>query len=111
MLHLFLDIEFNVSPVLSSDRHHLESFKVSPEEGAIWSQYRVLIEPDIVEIQSAIISITIIAHGPYEQTENRNSALDEVLQEPHRLVVVIEAEEVKELPSSITNGPVRRQID
>src|SRR5439155_16267850 len=111
MLHLFLDIEFNVSPVHSSDRHHLESFKVSPEDCAIWSQYRVLIEPDIVEIQSAISSITIIAHGPYEQSENRNSALDEVLQEPHRLVVVVDAEEVKELPSIIPNGPVSMEID
>src|SRR5438876_7309360 len=106
MLHFFLDVEFDVSPVISSDRYRLESFKVSPEDCAIWSQYRVLIEPDVVEVQSAIRSITIIAHGPYEQSENRNSALDEVLQETHRLVVVVDAEEVEELPSIIPNGPV-----
>src|SRR4029077_15052144 len=61
MLHLLLDIEFEVSPVPSPDRYRLEPFQVRPEDGPIGSQYCILVQPDIVEIQSAVCSITVVA--------------------------------------------------
>src|SRR5713226_251048 len=106
MLQILLNIEFEVSPILSPNRYGLESFQVRPKYGAIWSQYRILVEPDIVEVQPAVCSIAIVAHGSNEQREDRNSALDEVLEEIHGFVVVVNAEEVEEFPGIIPDSPV-----
>src|SRR3989442_10457579 len=106
MFHLLFDVEFQLSPLPAPTRYRLWPFWARPEDCTVWSQYRILVEPHIIKVQSAVCSIAIVAHGPNEQGEDGNSALDEVLQEVHRFVVFVDAEEVKEFPGIIPDGPV-----